>query len=177
MSGSHLLLSFLSILLLCRVSVSSIFMLDDPVVGLVACRRPNHIQSLTQFKNEFDSTGCNQTDYFNGVRCDNTTGEVVKLQLPSGCLSGTLKPNSILFGFHHLRYLNLSYNNFTSSSLPYEFGNLNKLEVLSLSSNGFIGQVPSSFSNLSLLSFLELSRNELTGSFPLIRNLTKLLLL
>ncbi|KAG7568544.1 Leucine-rich repeat [Arabidopsis thaliana x Arabidopsis arenosa] len=176
MSSTHLLLSFLSVLLLCRVSVSSIFTLEDPVVGLVACR-PNHIQSVTQFKNEFDSTGCNQTDFFNGVRCDNTTGEVTKLQLPSGCLSGTLKPNSSLFKFHQLRYLDLSKNNFASSSLPSEFGNLNKLEVLRLSSNGFIGQVPSSFNNLSLLSFLELSGNELTGSFPLIRNLTKLLLL
>ncbi|CAL9235338.1 unnamed protein product [Arabidopsis halleri] len=176
MSSTHLLLSFLSVLLLCRVSVSIIFTLEDPVVGLVACR-PNHIQSVTQFKNEFDSTGCNQTDFFNGVRCDNTTGEVTKLQLPSGCLSGTLKPNSSLFKFHQLRYLDLSKNNFASSSLPSEFGNLNKLEILGLSSNGFIGQVPSSFSNLSMLTLLYLDKNELTGSFPLVWNLANLSIL
>ncbi|KAJ4903476.1 receptor like protein 23 [Raphanus sativus] len=176
MSGSQLLLSFLSVLLLCRVSMSSIFIVEDPVVGLSACH-PRHIQALTKFKNEFDSIVCNQTDYFNGVRCDNKTGEVAKLQLPSGCLSGTLYPNSSLFTFHHLRYLKLSYNNFTSSSLPSGLGNLNKLEVLILSSSGFIGQLPSSFNNLSLLSYLDLSRNEFTGSFLNIRNLTKLSLL
>ncbi|XP_009141457.2 LOW QUALITY PROTEIN: receptor like protein 23 [Brassica rapa] len=174
MSGSQLLLSFLSaLLLLCRVSVSSIFIVENPVVGLSACH-PHHIQALTRFKNEFDSSVCNQTDYFNGIRCDNKTGEVTKLQLPSGCLSGTLNPNSSLFRFHHLRYLNLSYNNFTSSSFPSGLGNLNKLEVLSLSSNGFIGQLPSSFNNLSMLSYLDLSRNELVGSFLNILNLTKL---
>ncbi|RID62025.1 hypothetical protein BRARA_E01123, partial [Brassica rapa] len=93
------------------------------------------------------------------------------------CLSGTLKPNSSLFTLHNLRYLNLSQNNFISSSLPYKFGNLNRLEVLSLSSNGFLGQVPSSFNNLKLLSLLDLSQNELIGTFPLVPNLTNLTVL
>ncbi|KAG7572187.1 Leucine-rich repeat [Arabidopsis suecica] len=129
-----------------------------------------------QFKNEFDTRSCNHSDYFNGIWCDNSTGAVTKLRLRA-CLSGTLKSNSSLFQFHHLRYLDLSHNNFTSSSLPSEFGNLNKLEVLSLSFNSFLGQVPSSFSNLSMLYQLDLSQNYLTGSFPLLRNLTKLTLL
>ncbi|CAE5974842.1 unnamed protein product [Arabidopsis arenosa] len=129
-----------------------------------------------QFKNEFDTRGCNHSDYSNGVWCDKSTGVITKLQLRA-CLSGTLKPNCSLFGLHHLRYVSLDYNNFTSSSLPPECGNLNKLEVLSLSSNGFLGQVPSSFSNLSMLSFLGLFNNELTGSFPLLGNLTKLTVL
>ncbi|CAH2059677.1 unnamed protein product [Thlaspi arvense] len=145
-------------------------------VGLAGCH-PHHIQALVQFKNEFDSSGCNQTDYFNGVRCDNTTGAVTELQVPSGCLTGTLKPNSSLFDLHHLRHLNLSHNNFTSSSLPSEFSNLNRLEVLSLASNVFIGQVPSSFSNLTNLVQLDLSHNELTGSLQIVQNLTKLSIL
>ncbi|KFK24487.1 hypothetical protein AALP_AAs74314U000100, partial [Arabis alpina] len=123
MSSLRLPLRFLLLLLLCCVSASSIFTNDS-----VAACRYSQIQALTQFKNEFDSRGCNQTDYFNGVWCDNTTGLVTKLHLPSGCLSGTLNPNSSLFGLHHLRYLSLSYNEFTSSSLPSGFGNLNKLE-------------------------------------------------
>ncbi|KAF2604874.1 hypothetical protein F2Q70_00028341 [Brassica cretica] len=123
--------------------------------------------------NEFASSHCNLSDPFNGVWCDNSTGAVTKLRL-SDCLSGTLKPNSSLFRLHHLRHLNLSQNNFISSSLPSEFGNLNRLEVLTLSNNRFVGQVPSSFNNLSLLSYLKLSQNELTGSFPPIRNLVKL---
>ncbi|KAJ4907251.1 receptor like protein 24 [Raphanus sativus] len=176
MSESLLHLHFLLVLLLCCVSPSSLLlMLKSPVVGLVACS-PRQIQALTQFKNEFDTRGCNHSDYSNGVWCDNSTGAITKLQL-SDCLSGTLKPNSSLFNLHHLRYLSLSGNNFRSSLLPSEFSNLNKLEVLLLSSNGFVGQVPSSFSNLNLLSILSLSNNDLTGSFPLMRNLTKLVLL
>ncbi|KAL1206152.1 Receptor like protein 23 [Cardamine amara subsp. amara] len=171
---SSLRLCLLSSLLLCCVFDSSYLTADAALVtGFSACRA-DQIQALMHFKNEFDSRGCNHRDYVNGVRCSNTTGEVKKLQLPSDCLRGTLKPNSRLFRLHHLRYLNLSYNDFVSSSLPSEFGNLNKLEVLSLSSNGFIGQVPSSFSNLSQLSKLVLSNNDLTGSFPLEWNLSKL---
>ncbi|CAN8247714.1 unnamed protein product [Cochlearia groenlandica] len=147
---SLFLLSFVS------SSSSSFFLKDD----LVFCR-PDQVQTLMEFKNEFDSRYCNQNSNFNKVRCDNITGEVKKLKI-SGCLSGTLKPNSSLFKLHHLRFLNLSENNFLSSSIPSEFGNLNGLEVLSLPSNGFLGQIPSSFSNLSLLYFLDLSHNELT---------------
>ncbi|KAG7567717.1 Leucine-rich repeat [Arabidopsis thaliana x Arabidopsis arenosa] len=172
-------LHFLSLLLLCCVSPSSFviirFNTNNPVAGLVRCH-PHKFQALTQFKNEFDTRRCNHSDYFNGIWCDNSTGAVTKLRLRA-CLSGTLKSNSSLFQFHHLRYLDLSHNNFTSSSLPSEFGNLNKLEVLSLSFNSFIGQVPSSLSNLSMLYQLDLSQNYLTGSFPLLRNLTKLTLL
>ncbi|CAN6807378.1 unnamed protein product [Brassica oleracea] len=165
---SYLCLHFLLVLLL-----SSVLMING---GLAGCHH-HQIQSLLQFKNEFDSRSCNRSDYFNGVQCDNTTGAVTKLHIPSGCLTGILKPNSSLFGFNHLRSLNLSHNNFTSSSLPSEFSNLNRLEVLSLSSNGFTGKVPSSISNLSLLSSLDISQNELTGSFPLVHNLTKLSIL
>ena len=134
------------------------------VTGFSACR-PDQIEALVQFKEEFDSRGCNHNDYVSGVWCNNVTGAVKKLHLPSGCLSGTLKANSSLFRLQHLRYLNLSNNDFTSSPLPSGFGNLNRLEVLFLSSNGFVGQVPSSFSNLSQLSLLDLSWNELTGDF------------
>ncbi|KAF8105209.1 hypothetical protein N665_0161s0009 [Sinapis alba] len=176
MSKCCMHLNFLLVLLFCCVSPSSLVLfLKSPVDGLVACS-PRQIQALTQFKNEFDTRGCDHSDNSNGVWCDNSTGAITKLQL-SACLSGTLKPNSSLFSLHHLRYLNLSANNFRSSSLPSEFSNLKKLEVLSLSSNSFLGQVPSSFSNLNKLSILILSKNDLTGSFPLMWNLTKLVLL
>ncbi|CAF2095918.1 unnamed protein product, partial [Brassica napus] len=153
-------------LLLCCVFETSFLTIDALLVtGFSACR-PDQIEALVQFKEEFDSRGCNHNDYVSGVRCNNVTGAVKKLHLTSGCLSGTLKANSSLFRLQHLRYLNLSNNDFTSSPLPSGFGNLNRLEVLFLSSNGFVGQVPSSFSNLSQLSLLDLSWNELTGDFP-----------
>ncbi|KAG7642915.1 Leucine-rich repeat [Arabidopsis suecica] len=172
---SLLLLHFLLLLLLCFVSPSSFFLLKVPVGGLVACRL-RQSQAFKQFKDEFDTRHCNHSDDFNGVWCDNSTGAVTVLQLRD-CLSGTLKSNSSLFGFHQLRYLALNRNNFTSASLPSEFGNLNKLKLLSLFSNSFIGHVPSSFNNLSQLSYLDLSHNDLMGSFPLVRNLGKLAVL
>ncbi|KAL1205766.1 Receptor like protein 26 [Cardamine amara subsp. amara] len=172
MTRSCLRLHFLFVLLLYCVFASSVLKIDA-VSGIAACS-PDQIQALLQFKNEFDSRGCNSSDYFNGVRCDNMTGAVTKLQVPNGCLDGILKPNSTLFWLHQLRWLDLSHNNFTSSSLPSGFGNLNRLEVLDLSSNGFIGQVSSSISNLSMLTNLNISHNELIGSFPYVWNLTKL---
>ncbi|XP_019100794.1 PREDICTED: probable leucine-rich repeat receptor-like protein kinase At1g35710 [Camelina sativa] len=171
MSELHMRLFFLSLIFLCCVSLSSLSTLNKHV-GLVSCR-PHQIKAFTQFKNEFDTRGCNHSDPSNSIWCDSSTGAVTKLRLRA-CLSGTLKPNSSLFRFRQLRFLDLSKNNFISTSLPSEFGNLNKLEVLFLYSNGFLGQVPSSFSNLSMLSILDLSDNKLTGSFPPVQNLSKL---
>ncbi|CAG7907668.1 unnamed protein product, partial [Brassica rapa] len=172
MSESLMHLHFLSLILLCCVFPSRSFDLHIDNSTYVACG-PHQSQALADFMNEFHSSHCNLTDPYNGVWCDNSTGVVTKLQLRE-CLSGNLKPNSSLFRLHHLRYLSLRHNKFISSSIPSEFGNLNRLEVLSLKNNGFVGQVPSSFNNLSLLSVLRLSRNKLTGSFSLVRNLTKL---
>ncbi|KAF2603285.1 hypothetical protein F2Q70_00027869 [Brassica cretica] len=95
------------------------------------------------------------------------------LDLSYNHFSGTLNPNSSLFELHHLRHLDLCVNNF-SSSMPSEFGNLNRLEVLSLCSSDFFGQVPLTISNLTSLMELYLDHNQLTGSFPLVQNLTKL---
>ncbi|EOA33018.1 hypothetical protein CARUB_v10016349mg [Capsella rubella] len=173
MSESLMRLNFLLLLLLSCVFPSSSFTFNDPVVGLVACG-PHQIQAFTQFKNEFDTRACNHSDSSNGVWCDHSTGAVTKIRLRA-CLSGTLKPNSSLYQFRQLRSLDLSQNNFIPSSLPSEFGMFNKLEVLFLSKNGFLGQVPSSFSNLSMLSALVISDNELTGSLSTqVRNLCKL---
>ncbi|KAF2601543.1 hypothetical protein F2Q70_00027870 [Brassica cretica] len=95
------------------------------------------------------------------------------LKISNNHLSGALNPNSSLFELPHLRYLDLEYNNF-SSSFSSEFGNLNRLEVLSLSSNDFFGQVPPTVSNLTSLTELYLHHDQLTGSFPRVQNLTKL---
>ncbi|KAG7578711.1 Leucine-rich repeat [Arabidopsis thaliana x Arabidopsis arenosa] len=172
MSEPLLRLHFLLLLLLSCVSPSSLFPFNNPVVGLGACG-PHQIQAFTQFKNEFDTRACNHSDPWNGVWCDNSTGAVMKLRLDD-CLSGTLKPNSSLFLFHQLRYLSLSYNNFTPSSIPSKLGMLKKLEVLYLSSSGFLGHLPSSFRNLSMLSALHLHDNELTGSLSFVWNLRRL---
>ncbi|KAF2602787.1 hypothetical protein F2Q70_00025218 [Brassica cretica] len=184
MPETLLRLHFLSLLLLCScafLSSSSTIDVDDVVVGLVACRS-RQIEAFTQFTNEFDTRWCNHSDYSNGVWCnhsDNSTGAVTKIQL-TACLSGTLKPNSSLFGFHQLRHLDLSNNNFISSTLPSKFGNLNRLEnkligsfplisnltklsVLSLSQNLFAGAIPSSIFTMPSLFYLNVNDNHLTG--------------
>ncbi|CAN8315752.1 unnamed protein product [Cochlearia groenlandica] len=139
--------------------------------------RADQTATLKRFKNEFAiSTTCeNDADFFRGVACDNRTGAITFLELPSGCLRGTLGSNSSLFELTHLRYLNLSYNNFASSSFSSAFGQLHNLEVLLLSSNGFFGQVPCSLRNLTNLTRLKISHNKLTGDvIRLVKNLTKL---
>ncbi|CAH2059778.1 unnamed protein product, partial [Thlaspi arvense] len=149
------------------------------LVSALTCR-PDQTETLKRFKNEFAfSSSCSDdADFFRGVACDNATGAVTVLNLPTGCLRGTFRPNSSLFELSHLRVLNLSLNNFASSSLPSAFGQLNNLEVLRLSSNGFFGQVPSSIRNLPKLTQLQLSNNNLKGDLTsLVQNLTNLLAL
>ncbi|XP_010490125.1 PREDICTED: receptor-like protein 12 [Camelina sativa] len=99
------------------------------------------------------------------------------LDVSDNHFSGILNPNSSLFELHHLTYLDLSFNNFTSSPLPYKFGNLHKLESLSVTHNSFFGEVPPTISNLTQLTALLLHSNYFTGSLPRVQNLTKLSIL
>ncbi|KAJ4903449.1 receptor like protein 27 [Raphanus sativus] len=159
--------------------VSILSLLITATTNFVAAQRcrPDQTETLKRFKNEFAfSSSCTDDAYFlSGVTCDNVTGAVTVLRLPGGCLRGTLRDNSSLFELSHLRYLNLSFNNFASSPLPSSFGQLHNLEVLLLSSNGFLGQVPSSVRNLTKLTQLQLAHNKLTGDLTsLLQNLTNL---
>ncbi|WZZ20088.1 hypothetical protein YC2023_121475 [Brassica napus] len=159
-----------------------VFSLSFLVTTLVSqpFRRPDQVETLLAFKNEFSICNNSTTSSwsedavsFDGVVFDDDTGAVTDLHLGAACLSGNLKANSSLYRFQHLRYLDLSSNDF-SSSFPAEFGRLTSLEVLDLHHNRFTGEVPSSISNLSRLTSLDLSVNKLTGGFPLVHNLTKL---
>uniref|UniRef100_A0A6N2LET5 Leucine-rich repeat-containing N-terminal plant-type domain-containing protein n=1 Tax=Salix viminalis TaxID=40686 RepID=A0A6N2LET5_SALVM len=109
------------------------------------------------------------TDYcfWDGVTCDFQTGLVTGLNLSSSMLHGTLHSNNSLFSLHHLRKLDLSDNNFTSSHISSRFGQFSNLTHLNLSLSSFEGQVPSEISHLSKLVSLDLSRN----GFPIMANL------
>ncbi|CAN6834313.1 unnamed protein product [Brassica oleracea] len=167
--------------LLSLVSILSLLIITT-TTNLVAAQRcrPDQTETLKRFKNEFAfSSSCtDDTHFLSGVTCDNVTGAVTVLKLPGGCLRGTLRDNSSLFELSHLRHLNLSFNNFASSPLPSSFGQLHNLEVLLLSSNGFLGQVPSSLRNLTKLTQLQLAHNKLTGDLTsLLQNRTSLVAL
>ncbi|KAK8308861.1 hypothetical protein V6Z12_D02G089100 [Gossypium hirsutum] len=75
--------------------------------------------------------------------------------VPSTALTGTIPPS--LFSLTHLRYLDLSFNNFSFSKVPLGFSKLTGLTYLNLSNVMFNGSITTQFSNLTLLMELDLS--------------------
>ncbi|KAL7084590.1 hypothetical protein ACP275_14G232000 [Erythranthe tilingii] len=92
-------------------------------------------------------TCCN----WKGVVCTNITGggHVQELRLQG--LRG--KTNPSLVNLKHLRYLDLSQNEFVER-VPSFIGSITSLEYLDLSNAGFIGIIPDSIGNLSNLRTL-----------------------
>ncbi|KAF7813010.1 receptor-like protein EIX2 [Senna tora] len=108
-----------------------------------------------------------------GVRCNNRTGRVEMLDL-RGEFDDTGKQRSLLQGkigaslleLQHLKYLNLSYNDFGESHIPEFFGSLGNLRYLDLKSCYFTGKIPSQLGNLSNLEYLDLRKIGLGGGIP-----------
>ncbi|XP_075657303.1 receptor-like protein 7 [Castanea sativa] len=140
---------------------------------------PDQSAHLLQLRQEFvERNYSNYYDYYNGsypkmkswkadsdccswdgITCDTQNGEVIGLDLSNSWLYGPLNSNSSLFSLRHLRKLNLDSNNFSSSIIPSEFGQLVSLTHLNLSLSFLHGQIPSEISWLSNLVSLDLSFN------------------
>ncbi|KAF3457438.1 hypothetical protein FNV43_RR02096 [Rhamnella rubrinervis] len=121
---------------------------------------------------------------WDGVTCNTKTGKVVGLDLSNSWLQGPLCSNSSLFKLHGLRRINLSFNNFSFSTIPSEFGQLSSLLHLGrvdfenliqnmtnlrhhlLHQVDILSSVPESLANLSFLTHLSLGGCNLHGKFP-----------
>ncbi|WOG86609.1 hypothetical protein DCAR_0205826 [Daucus carota subsp. sativus] len=122
------------------------------------------------------------SDYctWEGVSCEHATGDVVGLDLSCSQLVGAILPNNTLFQLSHLRFLNLSWNDFSlSNQFPQEFGFFAKgLSHLNLSNTQFSGTVPSDISHLYKLVSLDLSELRVKLEYQvfrlLLQNLTQL---
>jgi hypothetical protein len=109
---------------------------------------PDQSHTLLQLRQEFVQKRLN-SEYYNGsypkmkswkadsdccswdgVTCDPENGHVVGLNLTNSWLNGRLNSNSSLFSLRHLHKLNLALNNFTSSTIPSQFGHLVSLTHL-----------------------------------------------
>ncbi|PWA98743.1 Leucine-rich repeat-containing protein [Artemisia annua] len=121
------------------------------------------------------STDCCNWD---GVTCDDSTGDVIRLNLQCGMLQGTLHPDSSLFNLTHLTFLQLSYNSL-NGTLPSRLFTSPSLQFLNLDYNMFSGTVPFESFALPSLKRLYLRYNQLGGqideqTFPQLTNLTSL---
>ncbi|PWA43345.1 Leucine-rich repeat-containing protein [Artemisia annua] len=124
------------------------------------------------------STDCCNWD---GVTCDHSTGDVIRLNLQCGMLQGTIHPDSSLFNLTHLTHLYLSGNSL-NGTLPSWLFTSPSLQYLFLDYNMFSGNVPfESFTSPSLKGLDLRYNNQLGGqidvqTFPQLTNLTYLYL-
>ncbi|KAF3434377.1 hypothetical protein FNV43_RR25480 [Rhamnella rubrinervis] len=124
------------------------------VIAQTASRYEGAYPKVLQWSSE--TRNCCSWD---GVECDEQTGNVIGLDLTSSCLFGSISSNSTLFSLLHIRKLSLADNNFNYSQIPAAITQLSGLTYLNLSYSNFYGQVPFEISNLHMLSYLDLSYN------------------
>ncbi|KAK8706399.1 hypothetical protein V6N13_049966 [Hibiscus sabdariffa] len=97
--------------------------------------------------------------FWDGVSCDNVTGNVIGLDLQNSQLYGTINSDSSLFLLSHLRWLNLAGNALCMSEIPSTISQLASLTHLILTNSDLSGSVPQEISHLSKLVSLDLSSN------------------
>ncbi|CAH2044017.1 unnamed protein product [Thlaspi arvense] len=100
---------------------------------------------------------------WSGVVCDNTTAQVISLDLSHRNLTGRL-PQQIRY-LSSLLYLNLSRNSL-EGSFPTSVFDLTKLTTLDISHNSFDSSFPPGISKLKFLKVLNAFSNNFEGLLP-----------
>ncbi|KAF8020703.1 hypothetical protein BT93_G1207 [Corymbia citriodora subsp. variegata] len=165
--ASYIYTSFMPTLLFALFVIQALELSHSKTFTNVSCIGSER-EALLKFKQDlidpsrrlwsWTSEDCCKWD---GVECHKKTGHVLKLDLhnPCGGLECSLggKVHHALNKLKHLKYLDLSFNNFSAQKIPESLASLQKLEYLNLSSAGFYGQISNEVSNLSSLRYLDVS--------------------
>ncbi|GKV05288.1 hypothetical protein SLEP1_g17318 [Rubroshorea leprosula] len=122
------------------------------------CEYFSSVKSYSKTLSWKEGTDC---CFWDGITCDNITGNVIDLDLSCSNLYGSFPSNSSLFLIKSLESLNLSNNDFNLSKIPREIGQFVSLKHLDLSYSLFSGQFPNEITHLSKLVSLNLSNFEL----------------
>ncbi|XP_028773175.1 receptor-like protein EIX2 [Neltuma alba] len=140
----------------------------------VKCRVKERLSLLSLKRGFVDPRGClsswrsseNHTDCctWYGVLCDSQTGHVDSLRLDQCNLEGTISPS--LAELHHLKYLDLGFQNFSPTKFPDSILSLKRLQSLDLSFTNLTGNIPFNLGYLSRLQILDLQGNHLEGGIP-----------
>ncbi|KAI3971466.1 hypothetical protein MKW92_033637 [Papaver armeniacum] len=126
---------------------------------------------LSSWQDSFQHRNCCE---WRGIGCSRESLHVVSIDLrntkledyiikfsssdsnpPSTALQGKLSPS--LLSINHLEYLDLAFNDFQQSEIPFRFSDLTKLAHLDLTFTNFTTLISAHFSNVSSLQYLDLS--------------------
>ncbi|KDP27049.1 hypothetical protein JCGZ_20984 [Jatropha curcas] len=152
-------------------------------ISAISCCHDNERLSLLSFKshvtdpsNRLSSWQGQNCCTWHGIRCStelhiisvdlrnpnpptlkiNMNSELVSMSNSTfSALTGTI--SSSLFALSHIRYLDLSFNNFKFSRIPPGIENLTQLTYLNLSNAMFSDSITTQISNLTSLEWLDLS--------------------
>ncbi|KAK3421399.1 hypothetical protein EUGRSUZ_G02054 [Eucalyptus grandis] len=183
--ASYFYISFMPLLLCALFVIQALELIHSKVLTNVTCIGSER-EALLKFKQDltdpskrlwsWTGEGCCKWE---GITCNEKTAHVSKLDLRNPCddlekcsLGGKIHID--LSKLEHLKYLDLSFNNFSTQKIPKSLASLKKLEYLNLSNGGFQGDIPHQLSNLSKLRYLDLSNGwwylDLSGTHGLDTN-------